>query len=466
MEIKTFRTPGLGDATYLIVHEGTGLLVDPQRDVDRFLATVEGLGAQVRFVLETHIHNDYVSGGREVASLAGAALVVPAAAGVAFDHVPAFHLEDIDAGTGLSIRPIHTPGHTPEHVSYLILIDGEPRALFSGGSLLVGAAGRTDLLGQARARQLAILQHGSVQRLASLPGDVELYPTHGAGSFCAAGPTGKSMSTIQLEREYNPALAHTDGPSFAQAQLADLQPYPQYFAFMGGINLLGPSPMPKRDLPTLVPADVVALCEQVRIVDARPRADFAAGHIPGAVGIELGDDFGVWTGWLLPFNGPLALVMNEDQDLNDAVTQLAQIGFEDVRGVLRGVFQWEQERHPLAEFKTVTPEQFAAAVRAGAARQILDVRSPAEWQADHLPQAIHGYVPDLADRIPPELAPEEPVWIACASGYRAAIAAGLVERGGFRPVVLARGGVPDLLHLLSDRDRPTRKKLGGTEVDE
>src|SRR5581483_3797443 len=210
MDIAAFRTPGLGDTTYLLTHEGVGILVDPQRDVDRFIDFADGAGIRIGHVLETHLHNDYVSGGREAARRSRAQLVLPAAAGAAFEHVPAFHLEDLEAEAQLTIRPIHTPGHTPEHVSYLVLLDRRPVALFSGGSLLAGSAGRTDLLGPARAGQLGVLQFGSLQRLAALPDEVPLYPTHGAGSFCSASLASRGTSTIGHEKAFNPALAHRD----------------------------------------------------------------------------------------------------------------------------------------------------------------------------------------------------------------------------------------------------------------
>lgn len=195
MDVMSFRTPGLGDQTYLLTYDGKGVLVDPQRDIDRFLAVAAERDIELRFVLETHLHNDYVSGGEQAARRAGAELVLPAAAAAAYPHTPAFHLEDIKAD-GLTVRPIHTPGHTPEHTSYLMLVDGEPVALFSGGSLLVASAGRPDLLGQPRARTLARLQHGSLHRLAGLPRNIGLYPTHGEGSFCTASGAGRFISTI------------------------------------------------------------------------------------------------------------------------------------------------------------------------------------------------------------------------------------------------------------------------------
>jgi hydroxyacylglutathione hydrolase len=445
MKVISIRTPGLGDATYVLEHRGLGVLVDPQRDIDRFLQAAEDAGARLRYVLETHLHNDYVSGGREAARRAGAELVLPAGAGVAFEHTPAFHQEEFGDG-GLTIRPLHTPGHTPEHVSYVVLIDGEPVAVFSGGSLLVGSAGRSDLLGSERARQLAVLQYGSINRLARLPDAAALYPTHGEGSFCTASGAGRTTSTIGEEKRSNPVLAYPDAAAFAEGQLGGLVPYPAYYRCMGPTNTLGPPPMPAPAVAELSPADVVALGGTVQVIDARPRAAFAAGHIPGASGLELADDFGVWAGWLLPYNTPLVLVLDPDQDATEAVTQLARIGWDDVRGVLRGVDAWRAAGHPLVAYRIVDADGFAAAARDGGV-QVLDVRSPAEWEAGHVPGSRHRYLPDLARELP-ALDRSAPVWVGCASGYRATAAAGFLERAGYRPVVLASGGIPDVLDRL------------------
>jgi hydroxyacylglutathione hydrolase len=444
MDVISIRTSGLGDATYLLRHDGIGVLVDPQRDIERFLRAADEADVRLRYVLETHLHNDYVSGGRSVAQQTGADLVLPAGAGVAFDHVPAFHLEEFGE-RGLTIRPLHTPGHTPEHVSYLVLIDGRPAALFSGGSLLVGAAGRTDLLGAARAQQLARLQYQSVQRLAGLPDAVGLYPTHGEGSFCTAGGAGRTTSTIGREKRESPVLAYPNREAFVEGQLAGLQPYPRYYAHMGPMNLLGPTPLPDPRVPDLSVAEVLAQGPDVQIVDGRRRASFAAGHIPGSLSIELGDDFGVWAGWLLPFNAPLVLVLDADQDAEEAVIQLGRIGFDQVRGVLRGIEGWRDAGHAVSNFPLVTVEEFRRALQSGEAEQVLDVRAPAEWEAGHLPGSVYRYVPDLTTGVPDELDADRDVWVACASGFRATIAAALLQRAGYHPVVLGDGGVPDLL---------------------
>jgi glyoxylase-like metal-dependent hydrolase (beta-lactamase superfamily II)/rhodanese-related sulfurtransferase len=448
MEIRSIRTPGLGDATYLLAHGGLGVVVDPQRDIDRFLAAAEDAGVQIRYVLETHVHNDYVSGGRQLARETGAELVLPAGSGVAFDFLPAYHQEDLGGEQGLVVRPIHTPGHTPEHVSYLVLIDGQPLALFSGGSLLVGAAGRPDLLGVERARSLARLQYGSVTRLARLPDAVGLFPTHGEGSFCAASGAGQTTSTIGDEKRTSPVLAYPNAEAFIDGQLAGLGPYPAYYPNMAPLNTLGPGRMATRDVRELTPAEVAYREPGISVIDARPRQAFAAGHVPGALGVELADDFGTWVGWITPFNAPLMLVLDPDQELQEAVVQLGRIGYERVLGVLRGVDAWRSEGRPLARYETVDVERFAAAVRSGEASQVLDVRTPAEWQAGHLDGAAHRFAPELAAGAPAELEADAPVWVACASGYRASIAAGLLERAGFHPIVLADRGMPDVMERL------------------
>lgn len=451
MDVVALRTPGLGDTTYLLTHGGRGLVVDPQRDVDRFLAAARDAGVEVSHVLETHLHNDYISGGRELARRTGAEHVLPAGAGVAFPHVRAFHMEDLEGEAGMSIRPIHTPGHTPEHVSYLVLIDGRPRALFSGGSLLVGSAGRTDLLGPERAYELAVSQFGSVRRLAALPGDVCLYPTHGEGSFCTASNAGKTVSTIAAEVEGNPVLRHRDPEAFAREHLAGLVPYPSYYAHMGPLNLIDPRPLPRRPVPELGPDQVEALAGVATVVDARPERDFASGHLPGSLGIPAGDGFASWVGWLLPFDRPVLLVI-DDGDPGELAIDLARIGFERVVGFLDGVEGWCASGRELRSFRTVDVDTFAAAVSDPATR-VLDVRAPNEWREGHLEGSILRYLPDLARQVPDGLAAGDEVWVGCASGYRSTIAAGLLERAGVRPVVLLGAGIPEVLARLRGRDR-------------
>jgi glyoxylase-like metal-dependent hydrolase (beta-lactamase superfamily II)/rhodanese-related sulfurtransferase len=441
MDIVAIRTPGLGDTTYLVTHDSMAFVVDPQRDIERFEDEISKAGVDLRCVLETHIHNDYLSGGRQLASRSGADLVMPAGAAPAFRHRPAFHNEDIDLG-GLVIRPLHTPGHTPEHTSYVAIVDGQPEAVFSGGSLLVGTAGRTDLLGPQRAETLARLQYGSVRRLAGLPDQTRLCPTHGAGSFCTVGSAGRLQSTIGDERSVNTALGHDDEESFVTAHLTGLAPYPDYYRHMGPMNLLGVAPMPGYELPPITPGQMPDLGDDVVVVDARPATAFAEGHIPGSLGIELRSDFGVWVGWMVPFDSPLVPVLEQGQDATEAVRQLARIGFDHVMGVLPGVAGWPG---PLESHRVADAVEFAAAASGG--EQIVDTRAPSEWGTGTIDGARLLYVPDVL-RDAASLDPTRPVWVACATGFRAGITASLLAARGFEPIVLAHAGVPDVLKVM------------------
>lgn len=438
MEIIPIRTEGLGDSTYIVSHDGLGIVVDPQRDIDRFADELTRLDLTLRWVLETHLHNDYVSGAKDLARAYDAELVVPAGAAPVFRHTPAYHHEAISESS-LTIRPIHTPGHTPEHVSYLLIVDGVETAVFSGGSLLVGSAGRSDLLGMDRADTLARLQFESVGRLAMLPAPTGLFPTHGAGSFCTASGAGNSSSTIGEEKRTNPVLQHPDVDAFVSAHLSGLVPYPDYYRHMGPANIAGYRPSDLSRPPTLDEKAFEGL-EDVVVVDARPKGDFASGHIPGSIGIELRNDFGVWVGWVVPFDARLVLVINADQSVEEAQRQLTRIGFDRVVGIVESLGDWKS---PLASFSTVGPAQFGDSVAGNA--QVLDVRAPSEWETGTLQDSTLCYVPDLAKSLPADLDRDRPVHVACGTGYRATIAASFLKAEGFEPVVLVGGGVPEVL---------------------
>lgn len=446
MDVRSIRTPSLGDATYILSHGGYGIVVDPQRDLDRFLAVIEDDGLTITHVLETHMHNDYISGGRELAKRTGADLVIPAGAGATFPFVPAFHTEDLEGGGGIVIRPLHTPGHTLAHCSYVVLADGRPDAVFTGGSLLVGAAGRSDLLGEDLAYQLAVLQFGSLQRLAGLPDETGVYPTHGEGSFCTASGAGRTTSTIGQEKTENPLYRFTDAASFAESQLSGLVPYPRYYAHMGPANRSGPTALPSRDVPELSADAAAALIDDGAVVlDGRERHAFARVHVPGATGIELGDSFAPWAGWLLDYNTRIVLVLDPGQNAADAATELGRIGFERIEGVMRGMDGWVASGRAVASFETADIQRLVAEMDADPELQVVDVRDPLEWEAGHLPGSTHHYVPEVLDGPPQGVDTGRPVWLVCRTGNRATIAAGPLERLGFTPVVVTKGGVPDVL---------------------
>lgn len=432
MIIEAIRTASLGDTSYVLAHEGTGVIIDPQRDIRRFRDAVDRLDVTVTHVLDTHIHNDYLSGAPALAKELGADLVLPAAAGASYSFAPAFHLEDLKGGAALSIRPIHTPGHTPEHTAYLVLVDGVPTAVFTGGSLLVGSAGRTDLLGDEFADSLGRLQYLSVNRLAELPGDVEVLPTHGAGSFCtSAASAGGGGSTVAAEVRSNPVLQYADADAFVAGQLADLLPYPDYYSAMAPINRRDPGVLDEVVVP-LVPATL--LDPEGWNVDLRPRDEYLAGHVPSSLSIEWGSSFAPWVGWLVPFGEPVHLILGPLQDPVWAATELGRIGYH-VRGATTDLTGIE-----LVAGSSGTVEDALEAINAGGT--VIDVRDPAEWAEAHVAGTVHRYVPDLRDEIP---GTADEVWVMCGSGFRAAIAASLVERAGRTPVTVSAGGVSSLL---------------------
>ncbi len=304
----------------------------------------------------------------------------------------------------------------------------------------MGSAGRTDLLDIDRADQLARLQYGSVTRLASLPDRVDLYPTHGAGSFCTASVAETTTSSIGTEKRSNPVLGHSSEDSFVVEALSDLQPYPDYYAFMGQINLTGPKPIPKDPVPSL---NFDEIPNGTFVVDIRPHAEYAAGHLTDSYGLELEDQMGVWAGWLIPFNEPIVLVAGAGQDVGSAVTQLARIGYDRVVGVVDDLTPLDD----LRSYRLAPIADFLLELQLGSP-QILDVRAPGEWAAGSIPGSIHRYVPDLRDDLPDDLDVDQPVWIICGGGYRSEMAVRYLEAGGFQPTVVVGGGVADVLAAL------------------
>jgi glyoxylase-like metal-dependent hydrolase (beta-lactamase superfamily II)/rhodanese-related sulfurtransferase len=443
VEVLAFDTAGLGDRTHVVVLEDTAVVIDPQRDYDRFLVAADERRATVRAVLETHIHNDYISGGPGLAAATGADLVLPAGAGAAFRFLPAFHQEDLTVG-GLVVRPLHTPGHTPEHVSYVVPVQDEPMAVFCGGSLLGGAEGRTDLLGAERAESLALLQFGSIRRIAALPDTVALHPTHGPGSYCSVSAAGGATSSIGAERASNPLLAIGDAETFARAQLSGLRPYPAYYRDIGPINLAGAGPIPEDAVPLLDAATVAGLVDRgVAVVDARLSGVVASGRISGSWAIEMGDSFATWVGWLVPFAAPLVLVIDDMDQVGPARTALARVGFTDVVGVLPGMDGWMAEGRPVTTHDVVDASTLAGVLTAG--DQVVDVRTADEWEEGHVDGSVHRYLPYLAEELPPGLDRHRPVYVACESGQRAATAAARFADSGYRPVLVTGGGISEMM---------------------
>ncbi len=448
MEIDLLVTEGLGDNSYLLSSGGEAAAIDPQRDVRPLLEVAEARGVRIRAVLETHVHNDYVSGAAELRAATGAEIIGPAAAGYAFDARRVADGDEIAIGD-LTLQVLATPGHTFEHTAYLLRAPGSS-ALFSGGSLIVGSAGRTDLLGRDHTDELTRLQFQTMRRLAELADEVALLPTHGAGSFCATTPPGdQRTSTIGQERGANPALGEPDEAAFVRQQLLGLSRYPSYYAHMAPINRAGPTVFGDVPIPPAWSTDDAAslLADGGWLVDARPGAEFAAAHVPGSLNVPLEASFGSYVGWLVPFGAPLALLVPHEIALAEASTQLFRIGYERVAGHVDGGLEaWRASARPTSSYSTVEVDRLAAEVDEGTAGDVVDVRQPSEWEAGHLHGSRHVFVGDLPDRLD-EFDPNRITTVVCASGYRSAMAASLLDRAGVPVRLVPRHGVPRALRL-------------------
>jgi glyoxylase-like metal-dependent hydrolase (beta-lactamase superfamily II)/rhodanese-related sulfurtransferase len=475
VELIPFKTAGLGDTSYLLGSEGEAVIIDPQRDAWRFVEEAKARGWRITHVLETHVHNDYVSGAIETRAATGAEIVAPARGKYEFELLGADEGDVIEVGA-VRLTAAATPGHTPEHLSWFV--DGfdappegsaignghttaPPTAVFSGGSLLVGSVGRTDLLGPVLAPAMAADQQRTLRRFAALPDTVAILPTHGAGSFCSAGPvSGQWYTSVGNERASNPVFAAAgaaEGP-FRDLLTAGLGRYPAYYAHMAGINRAGPRVLGGLRLPgPLSPAAVAdAVGRGARVVDGRDRASFARGHVAGSINIELNDDFASYVGWLVPFGSAVVLVLPEpaEEAAAEAVTQLLRIGYEWATGWLDGgVEAWERDGRELGSYEIVGLRDAAAEAAAAAstdadpdaatASTILDVRQPREWQDDGvIAGASRIFVADLPARIA-ELPRDRPVTVLCRSGHRASIAASLLDGAGYDVRLVARGGAPN-----------------------
>lgn len=439
---------GLGHASYLLGDESVGVaaVIDPRRDVDAYLELARAEGLRITDILETHVHNDYVSGADELRRRTGATLRVSAKAGLTRAHQP-LHDGDVLRLGSLRIRVIATPGHTPDHLSFAVADlsrSDEDWVLFSGGALLVGTAARPDLLGgPGEAARAAGVEFATLRdRIAPLPDWVELYPTHGAGSLCGSGIGGKRWSTIGYERRHNPALGQPDADAFRRYILAEQPTVPAYWRRMRPLNQAGATPLGELDAPRPMTPDQLehAAGHDAVVVDARDPAAFATGHIPGALGIGLADSFGTWVGSMVPIDSQLILVLERPEDLDQAVVQLRRAGYDKIAGYLVGGFHaWRESGRPIASLETRTADELAAAVGEGGTR-VLDVREASEWNSGHIAGALHipgGALPGRVDDVPAD----RPLTVVCGSGYRSTVAASLLLRAGRENVSSLIGGM-------------------------
>lgn len=435
--VLTLDTPSLGDRSYL-VHDGSvAFVVDPQRDIDRVLALLDEHAVKLTDVFETHIHNDYLTGGLALAQLTGAAYHVNAADPVSFDRHPISDGETVAVGPRMRVTALATPGHTFTHLAFA-LTDADDElngsvGVFSGGSLLYGATGRPDLLGPAHTHDLVRHQHASAHRLADLlPNTAEVFPTHGFGSFCSASQSEATSSTIGQEKVTNPVLT-LDEAAWVEELLAGLDAWPAYYSHMGPGNAAGPQ-TPDLSQPAL--ADATELRKRIEagewVVDLRNRMAFAAGHAPGTLNFGIDGQFATYLGWLIPWGTPVTLLGETSDDVATAQRELVRIGIDRPAAHALGKPEdWTDGE--LTSFPTATFSDMAQVLHH---REVvlLDVRRTKEYAEGWIDGSINIPIHELSSRLA-EVPPGE-VWVHCAAGYRASVAASLLAAAGRRLVAV------------------------------
>jgi rhodanese-related sulfurtransferase/glyoxylase-like metal-dependent hydrolase (beta-lactamase superfamily II) len=434
VRVHSLADKALANTSYLIdAGDGRAVAIDPPRDVDAHLALASQLGLEIVATLDTHVHADYVSGAIELTAT-GATAFVPDGASPRWNHQSVADGEQLSFGAA-TFRAMATPGHTPEHTAYLLEEDGQPIGVFTGGSLILGGAARTDLLGADRTDELSRAQFASLQRLAALPDDTALYPTHGAGSFCLATATTVAHPTIGTERATNPLLSIDDPDEFVAALTGGFGSYPTYYGYLQALNEAGPPLLSALPEPPVLPAEEVAATVEAGawLIDARPIADWARGHPRGAVSNELRPAFASWLGWVVPFGEPFVVVV--DAELRADVTRLARrIGYDNVAFLDGGIDGWRAAGLPVDAVCEVRPAEAAKRQAAGAV--LLDVRQDSELEVLRVPGAAHLELGDIIAGATPDATE---VVAFCGHGERSATAASLLERRGVHVANLVGG---------------------------
>ncbi len=434
MRVHEFVDEGLGHSSYVIdLGDGTAAVVDPPRFPTAQEALIESLGLRLGWTLDTHSHADYVTGSPALAARSRATFIAPAASRLESPHRAVRDREHVTLAEGIDLVALATPGHTPDHHAYVLTDRDAPVALFSGGSLMVGTVGRTDLCGPDLAESLAHDMFRSLRRFDDLPGDLAVYPTHGAGSFCSAPGASQRISTLHHERVTNPLFSITDENVFVERLVAGFGTFPTYFARLPELNRLGPKRYDSLPQPhALQPDDVERqLAAGAVMVDARPLAAFSAAHVPGSLSNALRPVFASWLGWLVEPDRPLVFVLDRDQDRDDLVRQCLDVGHENLVGELAGGFDaWVRSGRPVSTIPLVDPAAMTG--------QLIDVRQANEYTTGHVPGAVNIELGQLATT---DMA-VGPVTVMCGHGERAMTGASLLAARAGADVAVLDGG-PD-----------------------
>jgi hydroxyacylglutathione hydrolase len=437
--LETIQTEGIAQLSYLVGDDesGTAAVIDPRPDVEVYVELARQRGLAITHIFETHIHADFVSGSRELADRVKTARIhvsVEGAAKYAFEHEPIEDGASFEFGD-VTLTARHTPGHTPEHMSYLACETKRaptPWGAFTGDSLFVNSAGRPDLMGDDAVENLVEQLHDTLYSFfLSLDNGVIIYPGHGKGSPCGADIGDRLTSTIGYERQFNPFLQHPDQKTFKDFVLSTAPPEPTYYKRMKQLNAAGPEVLGRLPIPRALPPAAFrssAGTDDVVVVDTRPILDFGGGHIAGALNIGGSPELSIWAGWLLDPGTPAFLVLDRDEDGPEVVSLLLRVGFTNVAGyLLGGMTAWVKAGFELAAIDQMDVHELE---EHSDELTILDVRSPAEWEEGRIPGAAHLFLPEVQTRWA-EINKQKPVAVYCNSGYRASIASSILKEEGF-----------------------------------
>ena len=427
---------GLGNSTYLLdLDDGRAMAVDASRDLRGVHDAARRHGLSVAYAADTHLHADFLTGALQLARTNGAQVLASASSHRDHPHTGLADGDEVDLG-GLRLRALATPGHTHEHIAFELLDGSRTLGVFTGGSLIVGSAARTDLVSADRTEELARAQYRSLQRLARLDDDVAVWPTHGAGSFCSAPPGAERTSTIGTERATNALLRADSEDTFVTQLLDSLGTFPPYFLRLGEINRRGPVAIEGDTLAALSVDEVARLVATgAQVVDVRPLADFSASHVPGSVSIPLRPVFATWLGWLLDPDEPVVVVRNADQDPGEILWQARKVGYDQLVGELDGALAaWTATGRPTGSIPVAGPAALDDA-------RVLDIRQRGEYEAGHVPGADSIELGALAAQAAD--LPDEPLVVMCGHGERAMGAASLLARAGHQHVTVLAGGPDD-----------------------
>lgn len=452
MFFKQFYLGCLAHASYLIGSEGAAVVVDPQRDVDQYIDEAKAQGLEIKYVIETHLHADFVSGHRELAERTGAEIVFSRHAGAAFAHHAVSEGDEIILGK-VKLQFLETPGHTPESMCILVSgieVSDQPQKILTGDTLFVGDVGRPDLAGGKgyTPQMMAAMMYDTLhEKLLKLSDDVEVYPAHGAGSMCGKNMSKETSSTIGQQRKFNYALQPMSKEAFVKMMTAELPEAPAYFPKDAEINRNGAGALNQLERPKALRAEeVLSLmgrqADKHLVLDVRSAADFGAGHVPGAVNIGLGGQFAIWAGVLIGIGTPIILVAESEAKMEEALTRLARVGIESVRGYLAGgIDAWRSAGFETNTVPQISVDELDSLIRKENQLQVIDVRRPPEYESGHVPRALHAPLSNLESTAGVlTLDRSKPTAVICAGGYRSSAATSILQTHGFSNLLNVTGG--------------------------